>query len=703
MIIKVMIAVMGASLLFIPTSTKAEGCPNEQLRATDGYALNLPDCRSYEQVSPVGKNLADAEGKGDYVQSLPTGEGVTFFSFTPFPGIAGTAEEFPTYLGTREGDRWGTQGLLPPTAPGANAGVVGLTEDLAVSVIYSNEPALIEPGAVPGQETYYIRRSDSLAYQLLVRDPSGEPLFFADATVDDSRILFESKAALTANAVLGVTNLYEWDEGTIRLVGVPPDENKTPEGGAVAGPGGPAIGEEERGEFPARPPGGASSASQFYTQHIVSETGTRLFFTDVVTGQIYMREPERGRTISVSKGPAYWRAATPSGQYVFYTEGQATKRKLYRFDVENDKLEVLTGVTEEPDVLGTLGVSNDGSYAYFVARVALPGVGENSENVSPKEGDGNLYVWHEGHTTSFVADLGDTGGQIEENESDWTDMANTVPGPAQGGKSSRVTPEGTRLLFSANNELMGYHNEGNVELYLYGAATGRLMCVSCAPFPATAGTQLTDHNSFAPGVRNAVSPRNLSTNGGRVFFQTTETLVPRDTNGKLDVYEWEEGGEGTCPSGRPLGCVYLISTGQSSSESYLGDADLTGNNIFFFTRQPLVSQDVDFNVDVYDARVDGGLAEQNAQSSASCSTGEACRDESTSLPVLGAPASVVFPAEGDILRPPIVPPKKAKPKSMAKKRAVHGKRKRRNAGSKTKGKLAGEPIGMHGTRRRYHT
>ncbi len=40
----------------------AEGCPNEQLRGQDGYALKLPDCRSYEQVSPVDKNFTDALG-----------------------------------------------------------------------------------------------------------------------------------------------------------------------------------------------------------------------------------------------------------------------------------------------------------------------------------------------------------------------------------------------------------------------------------------------------------------------------------------------------------------------------------------------------------------------------------------------------------------------------------------------------------------
>ena len=67
-------------------SAWAEGCPNEQLRGQDGYALRLPDCRAYEQVSPVDKNFTDALGEANVVQSAPSGDKVTFFSDAPFPG-----------------------------------------------------------------------------------------------------------------------------------------------------------------------------------------------------------------------------------------------------------------------------------------------------------------------------------------------------------------------------------------------------------------------------------------------------------------------------------------------------------------------------------------------------------------------------------------------------------------------------------------
>ena len=76
---------------------RAEGCPNERLRGQDGYALQLPDCRAYEQVSPIDKNFTDALGEADVVQSSPSGEAVTFFSIAPFPGVL-SAASIPTYL-----------------------------------------------------------------------------------------------------------------------------------------------------------------------------------------------------------------------------------------------------------------------------------------------------------------------------------------------------------------------------------------------------------------------------------------------------------------------------------------------------------------------------------------------------------------------------------------------------------------------------
>ncbi len=54
----------------------------------------------------------------------------------------------------------------------------------------------------------------------------------------------------------------------------------------------------------------------------------------------------------------------------------------------------------------------------------------------------------------------------------------------------------------------------------------------------------------------------------------------------------------------------LIGPRARTSPSF-ADASASGNDVFFFTDQPLVGQDQDSLVDVYDARVGGGIAAQS--------------------------------------------------------------------------------------------
>jgi hypothetical protein len=634
----------------LATAARAEGCPNEQLRGQDGHALRLPDCRAYEQVSPVDKDFTDALGESDVVQSSPSGDGVTFFSHAPFPGVL-SATSPSLYLSTRTGGEWSTQGLVPSTVPrsppqqGA-ASVLSLTEDLSAAIVNA-EPGL-EPNMAPGHNSY-LRDSATGSFRLLAPGIAT----FADAATGDSRIIFESGEQLLPNAAPNVVNLYEWDGSrpsgqALVLAGILPN-GTAPIGGSVAGPGGPALG---------RSRGGATG--KFYTQNTISADGLRVFFSDVGTGRIYMREPQAARTIPVSAGSAYWRAATADGSEVLYTEGE----DLYRFDVASEAREALT--SGAAGVLGTLGISTEnGSYAYFVATGVLAG-NENGNGETALAGKPNLYEWHDGETI-FIARLSMEGGY---DEYDWRDFYTPKPGaaPATGEKSSRVTPDGETMLFASQARLTSYDNAGQGELYLYDAKSGGLTCVSCNPSgtPATSEAYLTG-NLLSVGAepRNAFLTRNLSDDGSRVFFQTKEALVPQDTNGQTDVYEWERGGAG--------GRLYLISTGQSGDQSYFGDASADGNDVFFFTRQQLVGQDRDENADLYDARVGGGIAAQNPPPTTSC-TGEGCLAPIVPSPVFGAPASASFSGSGNLAPLPTRPvPKKVVARCPKSKKRSHGK------------------------------
>jgi hypothetical protein len=652
-------SIVGALVVGVP---QASGCVNEQSRRVEADAIKLPDCRAYEQVSPVAKNLTDAVGKGDFIQSSPKGNSVIFFALLPFPETSGSGD-FVSYLSSRGGEEWSTQGLVPPTNSGSPGEVVGVTEDLSTSIVaVGEEGPLLAPGGAPGLLDYYFHNDIAGGYQSFAPAIEGGEVFFADASSDDSRILFEDTAKLAKGAVAKVMNLYEWSAGQITLVGVLPN-GEAPVEGAVAGPGGGAIEELEPGqEFSFSLPGG--SRRHFYTQNAMSEDGSRIFFTDVGSGHIYMREPASKTTTEVSAGQAYWRAATPS-------EGSGPSRNLYRFNVASEVREALT--TGAAHVLGTLGISDGGSYVYFVADGAL--AGRNAEGNAPEAGEPNLYEWHEGAGMTFVDTL-----KSELDEPDWTDNAETVPGPAQGGKTSRVTPDGHTVLFTSANQLTSYANAGHVELYIFDALTEGVTCISCNPSgtAASSGAQLTDHAGFGPEIRNSISTRNFSEDGDQVFFQTAEALVPQDTNGQMDVYEWERESTGTCGEGGG-DCVYLISTGEDPSESYFGDASTNGSDVFFFTRQSLVGQDQDENADLYDAREGGGIEAQNPILRPVCESESSCRPlPGPTSPSLGPATSATFVGPGDSV--PRFETKKETARKVAKKR--RGKRKHESRGRK---------------------
>jgi hypothetical protein len=101
-------------------------------------------------------------------------------------------------------------------------------------------------------------------------------------------------------------------------------------------------------------------------------------------------------------------------------------------------------------------------------------------------------------------------------------------------------------------------------------------------------------------------------------------LVLADVNGVSDIYEWEANGTGSCNrSDQNGGCLFLVSPGNSPLPASLADVSVDGDNVFFFTAQSLVRQDRDELLDVYDARVGGGILSQNEVEPAPCAS-EGC-------------------------------------------------------------------------------
>ena len=362
-------------------------------------------------------------------------------------------------------------------------------------------------------------------------------------------------------------------------------------------------------------------------------------------------------------------------------------------------------------MLGLVTASEDGSYVYFVAESVLTS-GKNGEGREPVAGQPNLYLSH-GGSVSFIATLAPRagGGKFPGfanalgdgygDEEAWLGEEGATDydfGP--GRHSVRVSGDGSLLVFTSELGLTGYDNrpaaagecEGELcrEVYLFDAVSGGLVCLSCGGSRPVGPSALGGHELMGADDLGESSPfyvaRNVSVGGGRVFFQSVDALVPQDTNGLLDVYEWERPGVGSCTESLPAfragsgGCVFPVSNVAGGSESFFMDASGSGGDVFIATADQLVSSDTDSREDVYDVRVDGGFPVSGAPPV--CVSADSCKPSVSPQPgVFGVPASAAFSGSGNLV--PLPPPSRvvcARSKRLVRGRCVAKKK-------ETKGKV----------------
>ena len=712
-------------------------CPNQALRT--GAGARLPDCRAYELVSPAEKYGSLVEPYAQNLQAAPDGSGVTWFtgqSATGIPSPQGAHQSFAFYLSTRSGESWTSQRLLAPQEFGELSAFVGLTRDARFALIETaaekvrngaGEVRLSEPAL-------YLLDSASQALTTVVPPRVGEeelPRAFAldGASADDSLIFFESHLQLTSNAAPGKNNLYAWNRESeaLSLVGVlPGPKGEAPAGGSFGGAYSWWGGEARLGK------GGAEEAHYVEATNAISESGDSVYFTAGETGQVYRRlgltgsKPTTVRVsvanvgVSDSHGqkPAAFQEATPDGSRAFFlSSGGLTQNSntgpadegsdLYRYDAGSKT--PLVDVSPLPGdagarVRGLLGAAADGRSGFFVAEgvLATGGVDGHSNVYHFREEEGGTFAY------TFVADLGFTAGTpAERNWSPTADLA----------KTARVSKDGGTVLFMSHRTLTGLPEAACIaggicmQIYRYSVGEGLLACLSCNPtgegaprFGAELSTEseaplVPDNHIRKPGnVIAGVLPANLSSSGSRVFFQSSEGLLPEDVNGTepgnncstplvcSDVYEWEAVGTGSCTTPNHAGgCLYLLSTGESERSSYFVNASADGSSAFIITSSALVPADQDELTDVYSARVDGGLAAQHALPVEPCRSAEGCRGPSSTTSPAASVGTSTFQG------PPNVSPKACRKgfvrkhgKCVKKVRKGH-KKKHRSTGKKRSG------------------
>jgi hypothetical protein len=606
----------------------------------------LPDDRAYELVSPAETNGGDVGGgafggklASGHGQSAANGDAVAYLSSASF-GDAKSAELVSEYLSSRTAAGWTTQAISPPaTAYGEltlrpSAPYDFFTADLSAGLLDWGYATLVS-GAPQGFDNLYVYGTSSGEYQLVTDvTPTGVTsesyeLKFAGASPDLGRVLFEAHAALIAGAPAEAQSLYAWSGGALRLVSVLP------------GPGGVAAASA-----------GAGDGQDDTFANDVSSDGSRIFWTDN-NSQLYVREDEAAtiqlnssqREPSLGDGSATFRAATPDGSKVFFTDTAALTNDpddagggLYEYDFDGGRITDLTPDGDgAPGIEGVVGVGGEGSSVYFVATAALAADAHGEAD--------NLYVAHNGKIT-FIATLSG------EDADDWTQSF--------ANRTARVTPNGEYVVFMSTESLTGYGNvdaiTGNrdTEVFVYDDEDGQLSCASCNP----SNEPPIGPSSIPGGLNPSYAPRVISDDGSEVFFDSSDTLLPGDTSGQQNVYEYENGN------------VYLISSGSSDDISAFTDASENGENVFFTTRAQLVPQDVDENAALYDARVGGGFPSAVAVV-APCS-GEGCRGPLSAPPAPAAIATAVVAVEPEDPAPSGKPA--GKQKRSKRRKQKHSKR-----------------------------
>jgi hypothetical protein len=644
----------GASFFTFAPSDGPDSCSNDTLRL--GLGVLLPDCRAYEMVSPLDKNngdiissiTAEAEPTALY-QAASSGGRFTYSSSSAFADPQG-APFTSQYLAVRgssgsPGQGWTTQSISPErtrVATGTdfqkNQFKVFTTDLCAAWLRHDADPPLAE-GALSEYSNLY-RRSNCgppEVQAITTAKPANRVPIFQDiqqqlslevqgVSADGTKAIYTANDNLIGTTAPNIGEETEVDKdnfqlyehtigGETRFACILPNGKPVEEACAA----GTSLGEIIKHRLS-------------NVENAISQDGSRVFWTAakvIGPGRIFVRI-DGTSTVAVSRPiseePARWWGAAEDGSVaVFSFTAGAKNGELYAFDVDSKTPHLIA-----QDVVGVMGVSADASRIYFASTKALGGEGAEEQP--------NLYLWDDG-TIHFIGTLA---------SSELINVSPISPEPAL--RTSRVSPDGLHAVFSSEASLTGFDNrdaatgQRNSEVYLFDATEGSLVCASCN----RTGARPTGQNGVAaiipPWERSLYASHALSDDGNRVFFESYEALVLRDTNGVKDVYQWEAAGTGSCDDTDDTfneesgGCVDLISSGESPRESIFLDATATGADVFIASLSSLVPWDPD-SVDVYDARVGGGFPAPRTRRPA-CE-GEACQSPART-PEAPTPASTTI-------------------------------------------------------------
>jgi hypothetical protein len=505
---------------------------------------------------------------------------------------------------------------------------------------------------------------------------------FLTATPDLAHLVLESPQALGAGFGPGFEpvgegrqNLYELSSGKLTLISVLPSGKPTSEEGFDS-----KLGFEH-----------------FSMRGAIANDGGRVVFETPVL-HLYLRDMGLGQTLQLDERqpgaaggagiPKFAVANSDESKVLFADDAQLTpdatasptKPDLYMCEVKVSAghlscalsdLSVDPNAGEAANVAGTVSaIDASAEHVFFAAdgvltskanargEVAVPGRCGASEGASTEEALCNLYEYD-----TNTRQIGLVAVLSSRDEPDWAQGS----GVNLGRLTARSSPDGRYFTFMSRRSLSGYDNrdvhsgQADEEVFQLDTQSGELSCISCNPSGARPNGSFVKENpgplfdrphawanrwlaGSIPGWTQqalgvALYQSRYLSNSGREFFNSSDALVPQDTNKTTDVYEFEPPGVGDCTSSSKTysstsaGCVALISSGSSKEESAFLDATESGDEVFFLTDARLLTSDVDTAFDVYDARVCSASSPCSSPPpppSAACE-GDSCQNPSSPL------------------------------------------------------------------------
>jgi hypothetical protein len=629
-----------------PSGGGEAACANQAFRF--GVGELLPDCRAYEQITPVDKEGAQEifryEGIAVHAGAAvgEDGEHVMLEAPQVSWGHEASSGQSPYFFARGEKGWSMTAGTVQPEAGLSSYATRLLNPDLTQLGFDASFEVSPNGGTSAGIEYRagppggpYVTVATVTRTQV-----GGESDGWVAASADFSKLILQVEDHMLVEprtSTKSGSDLYEYAAGQLRQVNVGAG---TCGAHIVNGTGEKGVGQ------------------QLASRHAVSADGKRVFFEAVpgsdcsAPAHVYMRvngDSEHAETVDL--GAFRFAAATTDGNTVLLEKTIGENPGLYLYNTGSGTAKFLSA--SEPMLGASFVVSEDLSAVYAL----INGGTLDRYSITNETLGLILKVGHPTHYSSspdgryfyFAAESvgGLPGGAV-------------VPGCGH----------------ETDHELPGLCPTPQV--YRYDNAEHLVQCLSCsssfAPEPrlgayfGNAGSAGGQYEALGGTPALTYS----STDGSYVFFETPAALVRADVDGEVtpegvidlniehaseetsvssDVYEWRKPGVDGC--GQPQGCVALITNGRGGLENLLLGTTSSGHDVFVYSHSQLAPSDTDAAGDIYDVRIGGGFPPPPPRP-VECQ-GDAC-STSAAAPNDNTPSSLTFTGPGNLMQPLIPPP-----------------------------------------------